>query len=118
MPKPPPSGVGFQSAVLQSPHFQEVPMPKIVRRPWLYLFLLPLMIAGALTVTADPKPQKIDVPAAPDAQCDVATSVDPAAGLMSIAPSPLDGSPAANSSKCCDPALEPGVNGNPLCFEG
>ncbi len=30
----------------------------------------------------------------------------------------VKGKPGPPAPACCDPALEPGANGNPLCFEG
>src|SRR5262249_22360547 len=101
-------------------------------RPLSYVFLLPLLVVGTIAVAADgqphadAKPQAVATPTPPDAGCELAMPVDSAtesetvllAELLTTAPPESDATPAAGSTKCCDPALEPGVNGNPLCFEG
>lgn len=95
-------------------------MHKNPRRPWSYVFLLPVMVAGTLAVAANAQPKVVEPPILSGSECDVPMSVAPAPAseLLTVGPGALDASPAATSSKCCDPALEPGVGGNPLCFEG
>lgn len=111
------SGVISEPKVV--PFFQEVRMQKNARRRWFHVLLLPVMFASTLTVAADPEPSVVVPPVIPD--CDAASvvaPVTPAAPLPVAGGGALDSTPAADSSKCCDPALEPGVGGNPLCFEG
>jgi hypothetical protein len=60
-------------------------------------------------------------PFTPVATCDnVADELLALAGNCTAAQEPLalDGKGKPPREACCDPALEPGANGNPLCFEG
>lgn len=64
------------------------------------LFLLVLLLACGVTFAAD--------------------KAEPNLGVCPADGSPLEvkGKPGPPAPACCDPALEPGANGNPLCFEG
>ena len=46
-----------------------------------------------------------------------ADAADPAVNA-SLLPSDSQETAGGSGSKCCDPSREPGVGGNPLCFEG
>lgn len=54
-------------------------------------------------------------PAAGDNGSKALEGIDPA---CAVSPTGIDPLIAAGGTSCCDPAQEPGVGGNPLCFEG
>src|SRR5262245_36783302 len=81
--------------------------------------LLSFALAGTLAGAAD-TPQPAGSSLAPNLVCELITPVAPAieAYVVAIEPDGRVTTPVATASSCCDPALEPGTNGNPLCFEG
>jgi len=91
-------------------------MRTIVRnRSWL-VCLLPLVAAVTLAAAAEPV---APTPVAPESACTAETPATPQADAdLQATPDAVDPSTQAGGSKCCDPALEPGTGGNPLCFEG
>ena len=90
-------------------------MRTLARLSRVLLFALPLVVVG---VAAAAEPAVAPAPAAPKAPCALVLDLgQPAADLMSPL-DPTDMTPVAGDDSCCDPALEPGTNGNPFCFEG
>jgi len=86
------------------------------------LFVFSLLVAGTMAFAATPDIPK-PMPAAPAPavvdECGIPMSVDTGTSDdLLVGPESLDATAMGGSTKCCDPALEPGVNGNPLCFEG
>lgn len=94
-------------------------MHRTARNPWSYVIFLPALLAAASALAAGPVPAIADDPCAPVAL--FTPAVEPAAAdalAPATGPGEIGATPAADSTKCCDPALEPGTNGNPFCFEG
>ncbi len=72
------------------------------------LCLLVLLLACGVAFAADNPATDAAVQAEPNlAVCPADGSIDE-----------VKGKPEPPASPCCDPALEPGANGNPFCFEG
>ena len=90
-------------------------MQKMARK--LTWFAFSMLIGGTLAVAATPQPPTPAQTPTPESDCGVLMSVEPAAADDLEIAQP-GATPAADSTNCCDPALEPGVNGNPFCFEG
>ena len=92
-----------------------------MRKTWLFVALLALVSSGLVMVSlgdsvaesnpTSPAPQ-VDESAAGLEWTEDATEHG---ALFTPVKKPGGGPP---SGECCDPALEPGVGGNPFCFEG